>query len=121
MTLWAIVHQVPLSMGFFGQEYWSGLPCPSPGDLPTPRIKPTSLMSPTLADGFFTTSATWEAQDKFMRAKLRTLVEKNSLSAPDVNKRHVALAVECSNQASMKENSLRLLKMRAKIIKKKYN
>ena len=56
-----------------------------------------------------------------MRAKLRTLVEKNSLSVPDVNKRHVALAVECSNQASMKENSLRLLKMRAKIIKKKYN
>ena len=42
------------------QEYWSGLPCPSPGDLPGPGIEPTSLMSPTLADGFFTTSATRE-------------------------------------------------------------
>ena len=85
-VLWTIACQVPLSMGFFRQEYWSELPCPSPGDLITPRIKPTSLMSPTLADGFFTTSATWEAQDKFMRAKLRTFVEKNSLSVPDVNK-----------------------------------
>jgi len=35
-------------MGFFRQEYWSGLPCPSPGDLPDPGMEPTSLMSPTL-------------------------------------------------------------------------
>ena len=47
------------------QEYWSGLQCPPPGDLPGPGIKPVSLMSPALADGFFTTSATWEAPDKF--------------------------------------------------------
>ena len=39
----------------------SGLPCPSPGDLPDPGIKPASLMSPGLAGGLFTTSATWEA------------------------------------------------------------
>ena len=39
-----------------------GLPCPSPGDLPNPGIEPTSLMSPALAGGFFTTSATWEPQ-----------------------------------------------------------
>ena len=45
------------------QEYWSGLPSLSPGDLPDPGIKPVSLMSPALAGGFFTTSATWEAQD----------------------------------------------------------
>ena len=38
------------------QEYWSGLPCPPPGDLPDPRIELTSLMSPALAGGFFTTS-----------------------------------------------------------------
>ena len=50
-----------LSMRFSRQEYWSGLPCPPPGDLPDPGIKPTSLKSPALADGFFTTSATWEA------------------------------------------------------------
>ena len=51
----------PLSMGFSRQEYWSGLPCPPPGDLPDPEIEPVSLMSPALAGGFFTTSATWEA------------------------------------------------------------
>ena len=51
----------PLSMGFSRQEYWSGLSCPPPGNLPDPGIKPTSLMSPALADRFFTTSASWEA------------------------------------------------------------
>ena len=40
---------------------WSGLPCPSPGDLPDPGIKPMVLTSPALAGGFFTTNATWEA------------------------------------------------------------
>ena len=47
-------------MGFSRQEYWSDLPFPTPGDLPDPGIKPTSLMSPALAGGLFTTSATWE-------------------------------------------------------------
>ena len=47
--------QAPLSMGFPRQEYWSGLPCPPPGDLPKPGIKLPSLLSPALADGFFTT------------------------------------------------------------------
>ena len=60
-TLWTVVYQAPLSMGFSRQEYWSGLPCPPPGDLPDPGIKPVSLMSPTLAGGFFITSATWQA------------------------------------------------------------
>ena len=40
---WTIVHQAPLSMGFSQQEYWSGLPFPSPGDLPNPGIEPGSL------------------------------------------------------------------------------
>ena len=53
--------QAPLSMGFCRQEYWSGLPCPPPGDLSNPEIKPASLVSPALAGGCFTTSATWEA------------------------------------------------------------
>ena len=52
--------QVPLSMGFSRQEYWSGLPCPPPGDPPDPWIEPTSLTFPALAGGFFTTSVTWE-------------------------------------------------------------
>jgi len=42
-TLWTVALQAPLSMGFSWQEYWSGLPFPSPGDLPNPGIKPTSL------------------------------------------------------------------------------
>ena len=46
-------------MGFSRQEYWSGLPYPPPGNLPDPGIKPGSLLSPALAEVFFTTSATW--------------------------------------------------------------
>ena len=42
------------------QEYWSGLPCPPPGELPNPGIEPVSLISPVLAGRFFTTRATWE-------------------------------------------------------------
>ena len=55
VTPWTVAHQAPLSMEFFRQEYWSGLPFPPPGDLPNPGIKPTSPVSPELADGFFTT------------------------------------------------------------------
>ena len=54
--------QVLLSMGFSRQEYWSELPFSSPGDFPTARIDPASLMSSALSSVFFTTSATWEAQ-----------------------------------------------------------
>ena len=59
-TPWTIACKTPLSMGFSRQEYLHGLPFPSPGDLPVPGIKPLSIMSPALADGFFTTSTTWE-------------------------------------------------------------
>ena len=58
-----VAHQAPLSLGFSRQEYWSGLPFPSPGDLSNLGIKPVSLASPALAGGFFTTRATWEAQN----------------------------------------------------------
>ena len=61
VTLWTGTHQAPLFMGFSRQEYWSGLPFPSSGDFPNPKIEPMSLTSPALAGGFFTTSATWEA------------------------------------------------------------
>ena len=50
-VLWTIAHQVALSMGFSRQEYWSGLPCPHPGDLPDPGIEPVSLTSPALVGG----------------------------------------------------------------------
>ena len=55
LSPWTVTHQAPLSMKFPRQEYWSGLPFPTSGDLPDPMIKPTSLVSPALADGFFTT------------------------------------------------------------------
>ena len=58
-TPWNVAHQAPLSMGFSRQEYWIGLPAPSPGDLPDPGIKHTSLTSPVLEGRFFTTAATW--------------------------------------------------------------
>ena len=57
-----IACQAPLSMGFSRQQYWSGLPFPSPRDLPDPGIEPVSLLCPALAGEFFTTSAPWEAQ-----------------------------------------------------------
>ena len=59
VTPWTVAHQAPLSIGFPRQEYWSGLPFPSPGDLPNPKIEPVSLMSPALAGGFLITSATF--------------------------------------------------------------
>ena len=56
-TPWPVARQAPLSIEFSRQGYWSGLPFPSPGDLPDPGIEPSSLVSPALAGGFFTTSA----------------------------------------------------------------
>ena len=47
-TLWTVSHQAPLSMGFFRQEYWSGLPFPSPGDPSGPGLKLTYPVSPAL-------------------------------------------------------------------------
>ena len=61
-TLWTAARQAPLSMRFSRQEHWSGLLCPPPRDLPNLGTEPTSLASLALAGGFFTTSATWEAQ-----------------------------------------------------------
>ena len=43
VTLWTIAHQAPLFMGFYRQEYWSGLPCPTPEDLPDSMTESTSL------------------------------------------------------------------------------
>ena len=60
--LWTVALQAPLSMGFSRQEYWSGLPFPSPEDLPDRGTEPVSLVSPALAGRFFTTSATREAR-----------------------------------------------------------
>ena len=58
---WTVAHQATLPMEFSRQEYWSELPFPIPGDLPNPGIK---CMSPALAGGFFTTSATWKTPNE---------------------------------------------------------
>ena len=77
-TLWAVALQAPLSMAFSRQEYWSGLPCPPPADLPDPGIE--HLMSPALAGRFFTTSgASWEALSAFTR-----LLTHSRLAFPDL-------------------------------------
>ena len=52
MTPWTANCQAPLSKGFSRQEYWSGLPCPPPGDLPDPETEPTSFLSPARRDPF---------------------------------------------------------------------
>ena len=57
VTLWTVASQALQSMGFSRQEYWSGLPCPSPGDLPDSGTEPAA---PTLADRFFTTEPAGE-------------------------------------------------------------
>ena len=59
VTSWTVAHQASLSMEFSRQEYWSGLPFPTPARLPAPGIGP---QSPVLAGRFFTTVPTWEAQ-----------------------------------------------------------
>ena len=55
VTPWTVACQAPLSMGFPRQEYCSGLPFPSPGDLSDPGIEPAAPVSPALAGRFFTT------------------------------------------------------------------
>ena len=55
---WTVAHQPPLSMGFSRQEYWSGLPFPSPGGLPEPRDQTRISYTSRIGNGFFTTSAT---------------------------------------------------------------
>ena len=67
-TLWTVALQASLSVELSRQEYWSGLPCHPPGDLPDPGIEPVSLMSPTLVGKFFTTSTTNSGQ-LFVAAK----------------------------------------------------
>ena len=75
-------------MVFFRQEYFGNLgaeylrlSCPSPGDLPDPGIKPTSLMSPVLAASFFNTSATWEAHSNpINKPESKDKINKNTIS-----------------------------------------
>ena len=78
VTLWIAACQAPLSMRFFRQECWSGLPSLPPGNLPDPGIEPLSLTSPALAGGFFITSTTWEIREYvifYEKEELRLQIE----------------------------------------------
>ena len=68
VTLLTVAHQAPLSMECSRQEYWSRLPFTTPGDLPDPRIEPTSLVSSLLAGRFFTTVQ--DIRKKLVRKKI---------------------------------------------------
>ena len=70
-TLWTVVHQTPLSMGFSRQEYWRGLPFPSPGDLPNPGIK---SRSPALQADYLLTE---------LLGKLAVLTKESACNAGD--------------------------------------
>ena len=62
VTLRTAAHQAPSLHGILQARTLEWVPCPPPGDLPTPGAEPMSLKSPAWAGGFFTTSVTWEAQ-----------------------------------------------------------
>ena len=59
-TPWTVAHKAHPSIGFSRQRSWSGLPFPTPEDLPYPGIESMSFVSPALAGEFFTTGATWD-------------------------------------------------------------
>ena len=65
-TPWTEARQAPMPMEFSRQEYWSGLPCPPPGDLPDPGIKPVSL---ALAGGFFTIGLPGKLPARFIQKR----------------------------------------------------
>ena len=102
-TLWTIAHQAPLSMGFSKQEYQSGLPCPSPGDLPNVGIEPMTLMSSALTNRFFTTRTTWEALSRITSQVFCRSPFKLSLSAGYIitwrpSGWHLPLAMDCQEE-----------------------
>ena len=68
VTLWTVAHQAPLSLEFSRQEYWSGLPLTSPGNLPDPGIEPDSS---TLADGFFITKPPGKTKQSLEEGRLK--------------------------------------------------
>ena len=81
--------------GFSRQEYWSGLPCPPPGDLPDPGIEPVSLVSLALAGGFFTTGTTWEAQKMQISLLIILLNEPLSWQECEIKTHTPTLCSDC--------------------------
>ena len=88
---WPVVHQAPLSMGFSRQEYWGGLPFPTPEHLHNPVIKPMSLLSPALAGRFFTTAPPWKLQFSSVAQSCLTLCNPMNRSTPGLPVHHQLL------------------------------
>ena len=90
---WTVAHQAPLSVDFSRQEYWSGLLFPPTGDLPNPRIKPSSLVSPALADGH------WCQLEKPSGDKGETTIRKAfQRKLPDLNRKLSSWIPGCREQ-----------------------
>ena len=81
---WTVAHQAPLSMRLPRQDYWSGLPFPSPGHLPDPGIKP---MSPALAGGLFTTEPPGKPDGTIPLAYSKTIKETGELCEKEMRRR----------------------------------
>ena len=91
-------------MGLSRQEDWSGVPCPPPGDLPDPGIEPISHMSPALAGGFFTTSATWEAPLMFSSGQSLSRVQL--FATPWITARQASLSIT-NSRSSLRLTSIK--------------
>ena len=102
---WTAAHQVPLSVEFSRQQYWSWLPFPTPGDLPDPGIEPTSPVSPVLAGGFFTTEPS--SVYNFLRKCGNSLTEPFS----QLNSKFCYLDVVHESAAPALSESLLLMKI----------
>ena len=92
-TQWIKACQAPPSKGFSRQECWSGLSCPSPRDYLDPGIKSASLLSPALADGLFTTSATWEAPLLTVSQTVQAFSRVQLFAIPWTAARHTSLSI----------------------------
>ena len=113
---WTVAHQDPLSMEFSRQEYWSGLPFPTPVDLPNPGSETPSLVSPALVGGFFTSRATWEAHifnRVVKKKKWQTWKEKIILKKIKIKKMKEVVRsekyTEISNFINLKQSATFLL------------
>ena len=105
VTPWTVVCQVPLSVEFPRQEYCSGLPFPTPGDLPNPGIKPVIL---ALAGGFFTTEP--PVQFSSVAQSCPTLCDPMNRSMPGLPAHHQLPPGNPSNKCSLSQKeSLRYL------------
>ena len=90
VTPWTVAHQDPLSMGFPMQAYCSQLLFLPPGDLPDPKIKPVSPLSPALVGGFFTTAPpgkliTWSSYIKYLGNEIRVFSATHARNQYETN------------------------------------